>query len=109
MDPSSEYPEIGPEASRTDWHWWARLGVVLVAAIAAVLLILVGAARFLDQAQREHDRVECVRAQVQAQARGTVVMASAVLDLTLSVDQRRAAVVSWAQEQGGVAERIGRC
>lgn len=102
MGPSRGDPPVG-------WRWWAKLGVVLATATAAVLLILVGAARFLDQAQREHDRVACLQAQVREQAQGTAAMASAVLDLSLSADQRRRAVATWSRAQAGIAQRIGAC
>lgn len=92
-----------------DWRWWAKLVLVALGAVASAGLILFGAVRFLDQADRQSARVECIRALVQRQAQAAVGMAEAVLDLRLSVDQRRAAVVSWSEDQDRIAKLIERC
>ena len=94
---------------RSDWRWWVKLGLVVLASLAAVLLILAGAVRFLDQAEQERARVECVRAQVQAQAQGNAAMAAAVLDAARPQADRAQAFRAWADGQSAVAERIGRC
>jgi hypothetical protein len=101
MDPSRPWD--------AGWRWWIRLGVIVLGSLAAAALITFGALRFLDQAQREHDRVECLRVQVQHQAGSNAGMARAVLDPKLAVDQRRAAVMTWSDEQGRIADLIGRC
>lgn len=90
-------------------HRWVVLGVVVLASLTALGLITFGALRFLDQAQREHDRVECIRVQVQTQARGNAVMATMVLDATRTQAERAAAVAGWAQDQGRVVDQLGRC
>lgn len=95
-----------PAGARHRRTW---LGLVLLLTVAATVLILIGAARFLDQAQREHDRVACIQSGVRDQAQGSAAMASAVLDARLTVDQRRAAVASWSRDQSTIATRIGRC
>lgn len=97
------YPE------ETGWRWWAKVGAILVAAVLATGLIVFGALRFLDQAQREHDRVECIRVQVQHQASGNAAMAAAVLDPERTPEQRTAAVAAWRDDQARSADAIGRC
>lgn len=91
------------------WRWWVRLGVVLTVSVAAVLMILLGAVRFLNQAQQEHDRAECLRAQLQAEAQGNARMGAVVLNPRNDQPTRQAAFVKWSEEQGQIADRIGRC
>lgn len=91
------------------WRWWVKLAAVTLASLGAAAVITFGAWRYLVLADQQRDQVECIRAQVQAQASSTSGMASAVLDLRLSVEQRRAAVVTWSEQQARVAEAIGRC
>lgn len=100
---------MDPSSRRQGWRWWVRLGMVLAASVAAVLLILAGALRFLDQAQREHDRVECLIGQVRHQAQTGADMGSVVLNPANTLAMRQAAFVDWAAEQGHIADRIGRC
>jgi hypothetical protein len=101
MDPSRQWD--------AGWRWWLKVGSILLTSVLAAGLIVFGAVRFLDQAQREHDRVECIRALVQRQAKGTADMAAVVLDVRLSVEQRRAAVVGWSEQQRSLADQIGGC
>lgn len=91
------------------WRYWATLILLVLASVAATGMILFGAVRFLDQADREHQRVECIRVQVQVQARANADMAAVVLDQARSASDRAGAVAGWRDEQARVAERIGRC
>lgn len=91
------------------WRWWVKLSAVALSAVAAALLILFGALRFLDQAQRQHDQVECIRLGVKSQAEGNARMGAVVLDPRATQPQRQAAFVAWSQEQGRIAARIGLC
>lgn len=83
--------------------------VVAGASIIAVALILFGAVRFLDQAQREHERVGCLQVQVRAQAHGNAIMASAVLDTARPQAERAKAFNDWAGSQASIAQRIEEC
>lgn len=93
----------------SDWRWWTKLGIVVLSSVAAVLLILAGTVRFLDQAQREHDRAECLRSAVQQQAGSNADMASVVLDARLPQPERAEAFRKWGVDQARVADQIGRC
>lgn len=95
--------------TRADWRWWIKLGGVVLASVAAVALILAGAVRFLDQAQRQHDQVECIRLEVKGQAEGNAKMGAVVLNPRNTQSDRQAAFVAWSQEQAHIADRIGRC
>jgi len=88
---------------------WPALILVVVGSLAASALIVFGAVRFLDQAQRQADQVECIRAGVQQQAQDNAVMASVVLDAGRPIAERADAVATWRDAQQGVADRIGRC
>lgn len=91
------------------WGWWVKVVLVSATTLAATGLITFGAYRYLTLAAHQRDRVECLQVQMRAEAEGTARMAQAVLDPRLQVEQRRAAVAAWSDEQGRVAERIGRC
>jgi uncharacterized protein YggE len=86
-----------------------KLGAVVLASLAAMLLILAGATRFLNQAQQQHDQVECIRVRVEEQARGNATMAAIVLDVTKTQTQRAQAVADWASDQSRLADLIGEC
>lgn len=88
---------------------WPALLMVVLGSLLASVLIVVGAVRFLDQAQRQADQVECIRVGVQQQAQDNAVMASVVLDAGRPVADRANAVATWRDAQQGVADRIGRC
>lgn len=89
--------------------WWVKFAAVLLASVSATGLILFGAVRFLDQAQRERDEVECVRSVVRDQAVGTQRMAAGVLDVAATIDARRAALRRWVDEQAGYVARLEGC
>lgn len=118
-DESTKYGHVQPfkgapfsyrrEVSRAGRRWWLKLGGVVLASVAAVLLILVGAVRFLEAAERQRDQVECVREQVQHQARGNADMAAAVLDERIPIADRQRALRTWADDQADVASAAERC
>lgn len=94
---------------RQDRRWLLKLGLVLLSSIAAVGLIVFGAARFLDQAQDQRDQVECIRREIRAQAQGSALMGQVVLNPQNDQATRQAAFVTWAGEQGRIADRIAAC
>jgi hypothetical protein len=91
------------------WGWWVKVVLVSVATVGAAGLITFGAYRYLTLAAHQSDRVECLQVQTRLQAEGTALMARVVLDPRIQVEQRRQAVADWSDEQGRIAERIGRC
>lgn len=97
------------ELGRSGWRWWATIGLVVLTSLLATGLIVFGAVRFLDQAERQRDEVECLRLVVSDQARSTQVMAEAVLDLRRSADERRAALQLWVDDQGRFVSRLEGC
>jgi hypothetical protein len=86
-----------------------QAGTIMATALAAIVLITFGAWRYLALADRQRDQVECIKHEVQIQAEGTARMASAVLNLSLAVEQRRNAVAVWSNEQADIADRIEGC
>ncbi len=91
------------------WRWWVKLGIVTLASFAACGLIVFGAVRFLDQAQRQHDQVECIRAELQSQVKGNASMASAVLNPAVSQTDKVLALENWRDQQADSADRVERC